>query len=129
MSDAATGTADPPDRWKQNGKTLILKGEGKMRKRSIVRGLSLCSMAAAVLLWGASPVFAESKTYTNSIGMEFVLIPAGSFMMGTPPRTALRTILSQKKMNMRNAGSQYVSLKHHSTKLSYPNPFTWADTR
>ncbi len=55
-----------------------------MIKRSIVRGLSLCSMAAAVLLWGASPVFAESKTFTNSIGMEFVLIPAGSFMMGTP---------------------------------------------
>ncbi|MDR2668611.1 MAG: formylglycine-generating enzyme family protein [Desulfovibrio sp.] len=26
---------------------------------------------------------AAEKTYTNSIGMEFVLIPAGSFMMGT----------------------------------------------
>ena len=28
---------------------------------------------------------AELKTHTNSIGMEFVLIPAGSFMMGSDP--------------------------------------------
>lgn len=28
---------------------------------------------------------ATEKTYTNSIGMEFVLIPAGSFMMGADP--------------------------------------------
>ncbi|ATU09207.1 hypothetical protein BKM01_02065 [Methanohalophilus portucalensis] len=27
---------------------------------------------------------ADFKTYTNSIGMEFVLIPAGEFMMGSP---------------------------------------------
>jgi formylglycine-generating enzyme required for sulfatase activity len=30
-----------------------------------------------------SSVQAAGKTYTNSIGVEFVLIPAGSFMMGT----------------------------------------------
>jgi len=30
----------------------------------------------------ASGVAAQPKTFTNSIGMEFVLIPAGSFMMG-----------------------------------------------
>jgi len=28
---------------------------------------------------------ANRKTFTNSIGMNFVLIPAGSFMMGSPP--------------------------------------------
>jgi formylglycine-generating enzyme required for sulfatase activity len=27
----------------------------------------------------------NGKTFTNSIGMEFVLIPAGSFVMGSPP--------------------------------------------
>ncbi len=31
----------------------------------------------------ASGVGAQSKTFTNSVGMEFVLIPAGEFMMGT----------------------------------------------
>jgi formylglycine-generating enzyme required for sulfatase activity len=33
-------------------------------------------------LSGASSVQAAEKTYTNGIGMEFVLIPAGSFQMG-----------------------------------------------
>ena len=35
------------------------------------------------LVWLISPAQAGSKTFTNSIGMEFVRIPAGSFMMGT----------------------------------------------
>jgi len=30
-------------------------------------------------------VFAAEPAYKNSIGMEFVLVPAGSFIMGTPP--------------------------------------------
>ena len=29
-------------------------------------------------------IFASEKTVTNSLGMEFVLIPAGSFVMGSP---------------------------------------------
>ena len=32
---------------------------------------------------GASSAQAAEKTYTNSIGMEFVLIPAGEFLMGS----------------------------------------------
>lgn len=39
-------------------------------------------LSAFLLVLTALPVFAAEKTYTNSIGMEFVLIPAGSFMMG-----------------------------------------------
>ena len=35
-----------------------------------------------VLSLMASPSFAAEKTYTNSIGMKFVLIPAGTFLMG-----------------------------------------------
>jgi formylglycine-generating enzyme len=31
------------------------------------------------------PVFAFEKTFTNSLGMEFVLIPSGTFTMGSPP--------------------------------------------
>lgn len=30
------------------------------------------------------PAFAMEKTFTNSMGMEFVLVPAGTFMMGSP---------------------------------------------
>jgi formylglycine-generating enzyme required for sulfatase activity len=33
---------------------------------------------------------ADQKTFTNSIGMEFVLIPAGEFKMGTPSNDRLR---------------------------------------
>jgi len=29
-------------------------------------------------------IIPQSKTFTNSLGMRFVLIPAGSFMMGSP---------------------------------------------
>jgi len=32
---------------------------------------------------------ADGKTWTNSIGMEFVLIPAGTFMMGSPDSDAV----------------------------------------
>ena len=31
-----------------------------------------------------SLIFAHEKTFTNSVGMEFVLIPSGTFMMGSP---------------------------------------------
>ncbi len=38
--------------------------------------------ATAFLLPSTSP--ADQKTFTNSIGMKFVLIPAGQFVMGSP---------------------------------------------
>ncbi len=50
-----------------------------MKKRGIVFG----SLAVAILLFVSFPAAAGQKAYKNSIGMEFVLIPAGSFMMGT----------------------------------------------
>ncbi|MDL2321828.1 formylglycine-generating enzyme family protein [Desulfosarcina sp. OttesenSCG-928-B08] len=40
------------------------------------------SLLLVFLLGGLFPGFAQEKTHTNSIGMEFVLIPAGSFKMG-----------------------------------------------
>ncbi|MDL2269434.1 formylglycine-generating enzyme family protein [Desulfosarcina sp. OttesenSCG-928-A07] len=42
-------------------------------------------LVLVVCLFCFSPVFAQEKTHTNSIGMEFVLIPAGSFEMGCDP--------------------------------------------
>ncbi len=35
-------------------------------------------------LWGI-PMSMQAQDYTNSIGMVFTLIPAGSFMMGEDP--------------------------------------------
>ncbi|MDR1241174.1 MAG: formylglycine-generating enzyme family protein [Deltaproteobacteria bacterium] len=52
-----------------------------MRKGKFV----ITSLCLALLFPGMEgmPSAAELTPYTNSIGMEFVLIPAGSFMMGT----------------------------------------------
>jgi len=38
------------------------------------------------------PALAMEKTFTNSLGMEFVLIPAGNFIMGSPPGESYRNI-------------------------------------
>ena len=35
-------------------------------------------------------VFAFEKTVTNSLGMEFILIPSGTFTMGSPPNEPYR---------------------------------------
>jgi sulfatase modifying factor 1 len=37
-----------------------------------------------------APILAVEKVFRNSLGMEFVLIPAGTFMMGSPPEEAYR---------------------------------------
>ncbi len=34
--------------------------------------------------WLIAPIFSDQKTFNNTIGMEFVLIPAGEFDMGSP---------------------------------------------
>ena len=56
---------------------------------SIGKRMSLVSVLVMLLLWIQIFVPArglcEEKVFTNSLGMEFVLIPAGTFMMGSPP--------------------------------------------
>jgi hypothetical protein len=48
-----------------------------------MRSVMICfSLLSLLLPEGAFSAHAAEKTYTNSIGMEFVLIPAGSFTMG-----------------------------------------------
>jgi formylglycine-generating enzyme required for sulfatase activity len=43
----------------------------------------LWGFLTVILLFSINQAQAAEKTYTNSIGMEFVLIPAGEFMMGS----------------------------------------------
>jgi sulfatase modifying factor 1 len=45
--------------------------------------LFLMALVSALFLPAATGAF--EKTFTNSLGMEFVLIPAGTFTMGSPP--------------------------------------------
>jgi formylglycine-generating enzyme required for sulfatase activity len=47
-----------------------------------MRSVLICLFFLLSLPGSAITVHAADKTFTNSIGMEFVLIPAGSFMMG-----------------------------------------------
>ncbi len=57
-------------------------------KSKIEKSGALCLLAFVMLSFtGFLPegVFAEEKIFRNSIGMEFVLIPAGTFTMGSPP--------------------------------------------
>ncbi len=53
-----------------------------MKKRSIVLCTVISGIIAAILLFVTFPASAGQETHKNSIGMEFVLIPSGSFMMG-----------------------------------------------
>ncbi len=60
------------------------------RKRSSRLSIRFLLILAWSLVVGL-PAFALEKTFTNSLGMEFVLIPAGSFIMGSPPNEPHRT--------------------------------------
>ena len=56
-------------------------------KRAATSIFLLCLPAVMVIINpqvtnSASP---KEETFTNSIGMKFVLIPAGTFMIGSPP--------------------------------------------
>lgn len=52
----------------------------------IVCCVACMSCVAVLFCFVALPQgWASEKTYANSIGMEFVLIPSGSFMMGADP--------------------------------------------
>ena len=77
--DSVTGSSREPRKYKEDG--LYLKHIGTVIFVSVFSLLiSLVSQEAV-----AGDKSANRKTFTNPIGMKFVLIPAGSFMMGSPP--------------------------------------------
>jgi formylglycine-generating enzyme required for sulfatase activity len=53
----------------------------------VVKGKTFSSRAAGKGVTGTLKIRDGSTIYTNSIGMEFSLIPAGSFVMGSPAGT------------------------------------------
>jgi formylglycine-generating enzyme required for sulfatase activity len=59
--------------------------------RRLLSAAALTGLAAAALPRGpAAPAPAERKQFTNSVGMRMVRIPAGKFLMGSPPGEAGR---------------------------------------
>ena len=54
------------------------------RTSPLIAGVSLLAAIVAGVLFQAGCVFAEQQVFRNSLGMSFVLIPSGSFVMGSP---------------------------------------------
>ena len=59
------------------------------RKKTVFNRLLLI-LALSVVFYPALAVYAQEKKMVNSVGMEFVLIPAGMFIMGSPIEEAYR---------------------------------------
>jgi formylglycine-generating enzyme required for sulfatase activity len=52
--------------------------------------VGVASVLLLIVLFGPGPLQASDTVIRNSRGMEFVLIPAGTFLMGSPPNEAHR---------------------------------------
>jgi sulfatase modifying factor 1 len=57
---------------------------GKPSKRSLMLAIAFIVLFT-LYTFSPSPSLAFEKVFKNSLGMEFVLIPAGKFLMGSPP--------------------------------------------
>ena len=53
-----------------------------LKKRTKILSLFFVVVLACIIV--PAPVLASEKVFRNSLGMEFVLIPAGTFIMGSP---------------------------------------------
>lgn len=57
-------------------------------EKTLKKSGKLCILLFIILILNtflASPILAFEKAFRNSLGMEFVLIPAGTFIIGSPP--------------------------------------------
>ncbi len=58
-----------------------------------IKIIRLCLFCCSLAAFTSGLLLAAEKTYRNYLGMEFVLIPAGEFMMGSPPHEPHRSEL------------------------------------
>ncbi len=65
----------------------------KKRIRRFIMIIWLCWFGCGSITLTSDLLFAAEKTDRNDLGMEFVLIPAGEFLMGSPPDEAHRSEL------------------------------------
>jgi sulfatase modifying factor 1 len=54
--------------------------------------LNICFGLFLAIIFFSISAFSSEKTYRNTLGMEFVLIPSGTFTMGSPPSEPHRGI-------------------------------------
>jgi formylglycine-generating enzyme len=55
-----------------------------------VATICLFFITVIIIISFSVSIFGVEKTYTNTLGMEFVLIPSGTFIMGSPPNESHR---------------------------------------
>jgi len=60
--------------------------------KKVEKLLFLFFVVVLAFIFAPSPVLASEKVFHNSLGMEFVLIPAGKFIMGSPKDESNRSI-------------------------------------
>lgn len=61
-----------------------MKPDYCLRENQLKKLLSICFIIVLSSSFFSISAFSFEKTYTNTLGMDFVLIPSGSFIMGSP---------------------------------------------
>ena len=98
--------------------TSTPSGKGKMWLIGLAVVLVIGILALGLAKKEAEAPEEASKTFTNSIGMEFVLIPAGSFMMGCDP-TFNECNDSEKPQHRVNIGQPFYLGKYQVTQAQW----------
>lgn len=65
-----------------------------MHKKSMiaknVSTICLIFITVIIIISFSASIYGFEKTYTNTLGMAFVLVPSGTFTMGSPPNESHR---------------------------------------
>ena len=91
-----------------------MAGTGRLRRERMKQIILIVSL----LLW-VDLLYAQEKTYRNSIGMEFVLIPSGHFLMGSDRRFEKGRHDEMPKHGVRFSHSFYIA-KYEVTQARLP---------
>ncbi len=69
-----------------------IRPQGRRNRRPFAYHFVLSLLLFALVFFTAGAIGAEEQRLTNTVGMEFVLIPAGMFIMGSPIEEAHRDV-------------------------------------
>jgi formylglycine-generating enzyme required for sulfatase activity len=107
----------PADLWKEfwHCGTPAVEAVKVVEKSSGMSGMSGMSGGSK------EPKQESKKTFTNSIGMEFVLIPAGSFQMGTDciPKVSINCQENETPAHSVNIGKAFYMGKYEVTQAQW----------
>ncbi len=98
-----------------------------MRSKPVSLYLNLCLITAALILTFTVEILAQT-VFTNNLGMRFILIPAGSFLMGSPATEKGRN-WNEKRHRVTITKSFYMGetevTQGQWNRLVSPNPSTF----